>query len=252
MQKAEDFDIQISNLPEEELKKLSERSFLPYIKLVGTSSDEGKKRTQDNYIEPGQWAVFDGKDQPTILTESFEAMVCATRWRGCVKTDTGIRSYYDHKSKEAQDLKVIADRPGKNGRWYGPEFLVWIRSLRSWGAYHASNKTARSRASELITILTNWDKALKAKREALTKGDPGADLIVVKNPQVTFKCNFTHYGASDTDQWAPVFTPATTPFSEVPSLDEVRERGKKFNDPPKATNETVAAGDGAAPPNERG
>lgn len=256
----DDFQIQVSNLDEEALKKLTEKSFLPYIKLIGTSSEEGKNAKADNYIEPGSWAVFDGKDQATTLGEQFEALTLATRPKACMKTDTGVRSFFDEKSDEYKQIKHISDTvKGKTGKWYGPEILTWIRPLRMWATFHASNKTARSRAADIISSLISWGKAVNAKGQAIK--DAGNDeeklatakAIVVKNPQFTFKCNLTHYSASDNDQWAPVFTPATTPFSELPDWQDMKDKIKAFIDPPKTNApQQVTPGADAAPPNERG
>lgn len=238
-----DLDLPISNLDEAGLAKLTERRFLPFVKLLGTSS----KEVEDGTIKPGTYILQRDQSSKLELTGSFEALVIASRSLACRKTTTGVLRYYDIKSPEYAKIEAESQIKGQMGCWHGPEFLIWVRAHQQWATFHASSATAQGRAVELFTILKNWQAARQAKKAAIEAGQPGAADIVVPNPQVTFKSGKVTYNSNGKTQWAPTFAPCTTPFSQVPPFEEVRAQTLKFVNPPKSEQETVEAGEGAQP-----
>lgn len=243
----QDLDLPIANLPEAKIDKMSERKFLPYVRLIGTSS----KEAEDSSVNPGNFVLMRDTNTRVMLTSSFEALVVALRSVACRKTEKSLLRYYDMESAEYKKIEEESRIPGQMGAWHGPEFLIWVRSLRTWATFHCSSETARGRSADLITILKTWANARAAKKRAILEaGDDPAKLevaqgIVVANPQVTFKCGLVKYQRVNKSQWAPQFVPNTTPFSEVPPFEEVREYSLQFQNPPKTEKETVQAGEGA-------
>lgn len=235
-------DLPVSNVNDAQLAKLTERSFLPYLKLLVTSSAE----CESGSYKPGSWIFCRGKDNITDLTGSFEGLVIASRPRACRKTMTGILNFYDMESEEYKKVERDSQIDGTMGCWHGTEFLGWVRSMRSWVTYHASSETARGRSAELITMLLNWRSSRTERKRLRDSGTPEASLPAEKRPQVTFKSGLVTYTSINKKQWAPVFAPCTTPFSEYPSLEDIRDYTTKFLNPPKKDVETVQAGTDAA------
>lgn len=241
-------DLPISNVSDAALVKLTERTFLPYVKLLGTGSAEAESGER----KPGTWIFCRGKDNITDLTNSVEMLIVASRAKACRKTQTGILSYYDMDSEEYKKIEADSQVPGQMGTWHGTEFLGWLRAMRAWFTYHASSETARGRSAELITMLMNWRESRLARKKAREEGKKEHELPAEKRPQVTFKSTLVTYTSVNKKQWAPVFAPATTPFSEYPSLEDIRDHTTKFLNPPKKDVETVQAGADASPGETRG
>jgi len=242
-----ELDLPISNVPDSELAKLSDRSYLPYIKLVGTSS----KEAEDGSVKPGTYLLYKDQSTKLDLTNSFEVMVVATRPLACRKTSSTTLRFYDMASADYKAVEIDAAKDGMTGTWFGPEFLVWVRSLKMWATFHASSATAQGRSANLVTILRQWASAKASKKQAISAADTDeararAQAIIVPNPQATFRSTLISYAKINKKQWGPEFVPCTTPFSEVPSFEELREQAMKFVNPAKVEKETVAAGEGAS------
>lgn len=244
-----DFDsLPVSNVDDATLQKLTERTFLPYIKfLVGTSAE-----AESGAHKAGEWIFCRGKDNVTPLTNSWEGLVVASRPRACRKTQNGILNFYDMDSEEYKKVEVDAAKDGMTGSWHGTEFLVWVRGNRSWAVFHASSETNRSRSGELVTMLLNWKKSRMARKDAKEKGLPESEWPVERRPQTTFKSIQVEYKSVNKKGWAPVFGPCTTPFSEYPTMQEIVDQTTKFLNPPKKDVETVAAGTDAGTQEGRG
>lgn len=243
-----DLDLPISALPDSQIAKLAQRSFLPFVKLIGTSS----KEAESGNTRPGTYVLQRDDTNKVDLTGSFEALVIAMRSVACRKTMTSVLRYYDMDHEEYKKIEVDAAKKGNMGAWHGPEYLIWVRAQRAWATYHASSETARGRSSELTTTLKNWAAARQAKKAAIQADPAKGGAIVVPNPQVTFKCSLVFYRAIGKNQWAPTFAPCTTPFSEVPSFEETREQSIKFQSPPKSEQQTITPGADAAAEESRG
>lgn len=236
----DDDDFQIANVSDAQLSKLTERAFLPYVKLIGTGSAEA----ESGVYKPGTWIFCKGKDNITDLTNSTEILLLCSRPRACRKTQTGILSYYDMDAAEYKKVEADSQIKGNMGAWHGTEFLVWSRAMRAFCTYHASSATARGRCAELITLLMNWRDSRDARKKAKAAGNEEPQE---KRPQCTFKSVLIEYKSINKKQWGPVFAPATTPFSEYPSLEEMKSQSTRFLAPPKSDVETVTAGKDSQP-----
>jgi hypothetical protein len=228
----DDFAIQPAGMDTAALDRLAQRNFLPYVKLVGATSAEGKtgKARMGNFI------LITGKDAYVDLTNSFECLVFARRPRACRKTLVGLQSYFDMHADEYK--KVVAEADAKKmGSWYGTEFLIWLRLQEQFATYHAGSPTARGNSVDLVNVLKNWDDSRKAA--ALAKKE-GKAIPPIKNPQITFRSALLK--GQGQEYWGPQFVPSTTPFSKLPQMEEVKEQATKFCAPIKGpVVETVEA-----------
>lgn len=171
-------------------------AFLPRIQLFGGSSDAVKEQK----IGIGRYGIVRGKDQIEDLGPEVDTLVCAGRVKALdVSGDTPLTSY-DHKS----DLfKEIAAGSGEENsrKMYGPEYLLWIPSIKTFATFFLSSPTAR-RESGTIHARLRKAATLKAK------------LITGKK-----------------HKWhGPVITPCSNPF-ELPDADILQDEIAKFINP---------------------
>ena len=232
---SDDMPLVTQGYEDAKLDKLAQRSFLPYVKLVGATSTEGKT----GKAKMGNFLLFNGKDSFVDLTASFEVLVLARRPRACRKTITGLTSIFDPDSPEYKKIQCESDGIGMKkqmGSWYGTEFLVWIRSQRVFAAFHASSQTARGNSLDLVNILKQWTLDLTT---AAAAKKAGKEVPKVKNPQAAFKSAMLR--GQGQDYWGPQFSPATTPFSELPTWEDIKEQCGKFVKQKGEEKETVEA-----------
>lgn len=177
--------------------------FLPRIQLFGGSSDAVK----EGKIQVGRYGLVRGKDQLEDLGPEVDVLVCAGRVKALdISGDTALTSY-DHKSDLFKE--IAAGSAEENSRkMFGPEYLIWIPSIKTLATFFLSSPTARR---ESATIHARLRKAatLKAK---LIKG----------------KKHMWH---------GPVITPCSTPF-DLPEADFLNDEIAKFANPKASEIET--------------
>lgn len=245
-----DLDLPISNIPEAKLAKLSERAYLPFIKLCSSDDDISK------FKNPGTWLLCRDATSKTDITNSIEFLVLCARPLACHTTTTGIERYYDMDSKEYQEVEKLSQTPNHVGDWHGTDYLIWLRAQRQWATWHASSETHRQRAEVLSAMLIKWKADREAKKLAITKAQESGDAaalkaaqaIVVAMPQAKMGSELVTYKRYNSKKWGAVISPVTTPFSEFPPFEEIRDRVNKFIAPPKSEKETLdAAADAPTP-----
>ncbi len=91
---------------------------------------------------------------------------------------------------------------------YGPEFLVYIPSLRRFATYFMSSKTSRRQAPEL-NALKGRGATLKCK--------------LIETPKYSWH--------------GPVVTVCNTQLSNLPSSEDVEEQLGRFNNPDESSVE---------------
>lgn len=250
----DDLDLPISNIPEAKLAKMSERAYLSFIKLCSSDDDVAKFRA------PGNWLLCRDAQSKQDITNSIEFLVCAARPLACHTTTTGIDRYYDMESGDFKEVQRLSEIPNRIGDWWGTDYLLWLRAQRQWVTWHASSETHRQRAEVLTGILQQWvlDKRNKklAIDKAVASGDANAiaaaKAIVVPMPQAKMGSELVTYKKYNSKKWAATISPVTTPFSEYPTFEEIRERVTKFIDPPKKEKESLDTTGADAPAPTRG
>jgi hypothetical protein len=253
MVKHEDLDLPISNIPEAQLAKMSERAYLPFIKIASSDKEMATHK-------PGTWLLCKDATSKRDCGKPLEVLVIAARPLACHTTLTGIDRYYDMASKEYQMVKDLSEKPNHMGDWWGTDYLLWIRSQRAWATWHASSETHRQRADVLTGILQQWALDRRNKKLAIEKATASGDqaavaaaqAIVVPNPQASLGTELVFYKRYNSNKWAATLAPITTPFSEVPAFEEIRERSLKFQNPPVAEKEELNTAGADAPASTRG
>lgn len=177
--------------------------FLPRIQLFGGSSDACK----EGKIGIGRYGIVRGKDQLEDLGTEVDVLVCAGRVKALDISGDNPLTSYDHKSDLFKE--IAAGSSEENSRkMYGPEYLVWIPSIKALATFFLSSPTAR-RESASIHARLRKAATLKAK------------LINGKK-----------------HKWhGPVITPCSTPF-EMPDPAYLTDEINKFVNP-KATEVEV-------------
>lgn len=250
----DDLDLPVSNIPRQELAKLSERAYLPFIKLCSADEDIAK------FKEPGAWLLCRDAQSKQNITNVIEFLVVAARPLACHTTTTGIERYYDMGSKEYAEVKRLSEIPNHMGDWWGTDYLLWLRVQRQWCTWHASSETHRQRAEVLTGILINWEDDRKKKKAAIDAAVKSGDAeaierakaIVVPMPQAKMGSELVYYKRYNSKKWAATISPITTPFSEYPTFEDIRERSLKFQNPPKVSKETLNTEGADAPTPTRG
>lgn len=183
---------------------ISSGGFLPRLQLMGSSSNAVK----ESKIGQGCYALVKGKDQIEDLTKEVNVIVLAWRPKALEIGTENVLSVYNPKHA---DFTRIAEKSEEqdSGCMYGPEFLVWVPSAKTFATFFMSSKTSRREAPQL--------KGLLGKAATLK-----AQLIKAKK--------YAWHG--------PVVTPCSAPL-DLPDMDKAREEAQKFNNPPE--NETEAA-----------
>jgi hypothetical protein len=185
-------------------ESMSSVSFLPRVQLMGSGSNAVK----EGKINQGHYALVTGKDKLDDLTKELPVLVLAWRPKAMEIGAENVISIYNPASAEFKRIAEKSEEPD-SGCMYGPEFLLWVPSSRTFATFFMSSKTARREAPQL--------KGLMGK-SALLK----SQLIKAKK--------FAWHG--------PVVTPCSQPF-DMPGMDEVKDQVQKFNNPPE--NETEKA-----------
>lgn len=244
-----DYAIQPDNNTNKDLDILSGSKYLPRIQLV----DSNSKLCKEKGAKVGSY-VFVRGDMFDDLTNSFDAIVFARRAKAVRMGPAGIFSFYDPKHPEFN--KIIDESETRDsGCFYGPEFLLWVKSLKSWCTLLCASKTARRGSVDINTIITKFDKSRQLKKawqalhdakvphsdpkwqDLLAEGVRPGEEPKIYNPFATFKsslkrkANYSWYGMD--------VTSCSTPFGVSPPGDEIQEQVNRFNNPPKQEVETA-------------
>lgn len=243
-----DYSIQPTDQTKKELDALSNNKYLPRIQLV----DGNSKLCKEHGQKPGNYLLVRSADSFTDLTNTFDAILFARRAKAVRMSQAGLLAYFDPKHAEFQ--KIIDESDVRDsGCFYGPEYLMWVKSQKAWSTLLCASKTARRSSAEINVILEKFDKSRTLKKAFLAKkaGDmetykslcaiageePGADEPVIFNPFATFKSSIKR--KQSYTWWGIDVMPCSTPFGVAPPADEINEQLKKFLSPPKTEVETV-------------
>ena len=176
------------------------KAYLARLQLFGSKSDACAK----GKIGIGRWGlVLD--DNIIDLGPEIDAVFISWRAKALQIATDGVFVDYDPESAlylKIKELSTVKD----SGCMYGHEFLLWIPNQNQFVTYHMSSKTARRESKKLEPLL----------------GKAATFRIKLIDPP-----NTRHV-------WhGPVITGCSTPL-EVPPLEEIEERVKVFQNPPKS------------------
>src|SRR5438046_3164144 len=94
------------------------------------------------------------KDKLKDLGDSVDVIPLA--WRACAirldKANNNVLSYFDHASEDFQ--KVVAESEVQDsGCFYGPQFLLWLPSEKSFASFMFGNKSSRPEAQNMRPLI---------------------------------------------------------------------------------------------------
>jgi len=180
--------------------------YLPRIQLFGGSSDAVK----EGKINVGRYGLVRSKDQVEDLGPEVDVLVCAGRVKALDLSGDIAFTSYDHKSELFKEIAAGASEENSR-KMFGPEYLVWIPSIKMLATFFLSSPTAR-RESASIHARLRKAATLKAK------------LIVGKK-----------------HKWhGPVITACSTPF-DMPDVEFLNDEIAKFVAPKVAEVEVATS-----------
>lgn len=183
-----------------ELESLSAGgNWLPRLALFGGNSDAAK----EGKIPIGHYGLVTGKDQLAVLGPEVDVLVISWRPTAIDTSGDTVVSSHDKDSDLFKRIQEQADNVKDSGCMYGPEFLIWIPSLKKYATFLLGSKSFRREAMPLSQLMSKA-ATLKAK------------LV-----------------STDRFKWhVPVTMACTTPFGELPDLEDIKEKAESFNNPP--------------------
>lgn len=177
--------------------------FLPRVMLMNSSSNAVK----EGLINQGHYALVQGKDNRDLTKEVIVKPV-TWRPRAMEINDNEIISAFNPKSAEFKRIQEKSDE-SDSGCMFGPEFLVWVPSVKVFATFFMASKTARRVAPEMREILNR--NAAATLKSTLIKGK-----------------KYSWFG--------PVVTICSQPIEPF-DPEELRELAEKFANPPETESE---------------
>lgn len=198
---------------EDELQELTKGTdFLQRLQLVtkGKYVDTGK-------INPGRYGVPQtGGEDILDLGPEIDILPLVVRAKALDMRDRdAIIAVYDMNLPEFDRIKTLAAGTDSGCMW-GPSFLVIERSTGNFYEYFMGNKSARQESGKLRPFLP----ISREKAEATGVEPHGPIPCTLKNRYIQRRHGWH----------VPVVTKCSEPFTNLPSLDKVREEVKKFSD----------------------
>lgn len=184
--------------------------WLPRLDLFSSASDVCKK----GEFPLNHWGFVVGKNITDLTTE---VDVIPIKWRPKATLIKGkeVTNAYNPNDPEFQRIdKLVKDKVQNSGAMVGPEFLIYIPSIRRFASYHARNTSAKMIAGDI-------KKAMDENR-AVTLG--------------------SQFVQGKVNSWqAPTISNCSTPFlpEELPSGPQVVDEVNKFCNPPESQKEVV-------------
>jgi len=245
-----DFPIQPEGQGNKSLDALSANKYLPRVQLLDGNSKLCKEKGQ----KAGNYLLIRSNDSFDDLTNQFDTIVFARRAKAVRMNTAGIFSFFD---PEHDEFKKIMDESEvkDSGCFYGPEYLGYLKGLKTWYTLLCGSKTARRSSSDLNTILQKFDKSRALKKawhdlkdakvphadpkwvEMLAEGVRFDEEPKIFNPFVTFRSSIKR--KANYTWWGMDISHCSTPFGVSPPAEEIQEQITKFLNPPKNDVETV-------------
>lgn len=197
---------------EDELQALTKGTdFLQRIQLVtkGKFVDTGK-------INPGRYGVPQpGGEEILDLGSQIDILPLVVRAKALDMRDRdAIIAVYDMNLPEFDRIKTFASEPNSSCMW-GPSFLILERNTGNFYEFFMGNKSARQESGKLRPFLP----ISREKAEATGKEPHGPIPCTLTNRYVQRR----DYG------WhVPVVNKCSEPFTDLPSLDQIRVEVEKF------------------------
>jgi hypothetical protein len=209
-----------SLVPDGSIEKFNEQDFaavasgggyLPRLQLMISQSEQVKKGefTQNHYA-----LVRDKKLQDVGST--VDVLVLAFRPKA-LQIGEQIISIYNPTNPEFKKIQELSDVKD-SGCMFGPEYLLWIPSIKEFCTFFMGSKSARRESPNMQAILNKWKKG--------ELGSPAASLK-------------SHFIETPKYSWQAVtITGCSTPI-EAPTVEAAKAQMEKFCNVKDSEIETV-------------
>jgi hypothetical protein len=192
-------------------------TFLPRVQLYskGGAIDRG-------LIAPGHYGSPVSDELINDLGNEIDVIPFAWRAKAIDTTDRdNVIVSYDPKSPEYQRIKEASEADGATGYMYGVTFLVYERGTGQFYELFFGTTSARREAGNFVSFC-----AISASDAELLSKKTGKDV----KPRGPLACTLlSKYITKGTFTWfAPVCTPCSTPFTNLPDYEVVLGEIKKF------------------------
>lgn len=135
-------------------------SFLPYLQLFTSNSDEVK----EGKIAVASYGLIEGKDK--TLTDMGKAVLAAPlAWRAKAMffrtADGKPVAYHNAKSPEFKKIREAQEADPNSGNMYGVEFLLWLPQVKKLATFFMGTKTQRNASGPVHALLPRKGGGLK-------------------------------------------------------------------------------------------
>lgn len=137
----------------------------------------------------------------TDVGKEVDILLIAWRPKAIQITDETVIAVFDHSTDQFKNI-VEQSEVTDSGCLYGPEFLVWVPSQKSYALFFMGSKSSRRESPNV--------KALLGKAGTL-------------EPK--------HVVTKKYEWYTPAIKPCSTPF-DTPDTEDLKEQVEKFNNPP--------------------
>lgn len=197
-----EFGISKYGTPEDFNAIATASSWLARLQLFGSNSDAVKR----GLFPMAHYGLVIQKDQFEDLGPEVEVLPVSWRPKAMrIPTNANPISYFNPKDEDFLKVQKDSEQPN-SGCMFGPEFLLWIPSMKRFATYFMSSKTSRRQAPELRSLMGQ-----------------GALLGV----QLIETSQYSWHG--------PTVRRAVGEFTELPTMEEVKKQVDTFNNPEESS-----------------
>ncbi len=194
--------------------------FLERVQLVtkGKYVDKGK-------IAPGHYGVPGQDDDILDLGESIDVLVFAARDKALDTTEDPPLAVYDEDDEVFQDIKERAGQKD-SGCMFGPSFLLFERNTGKFYEFFCGNTSGRKESGKFKSFLPVSEK--EAEELGIEAKGPAPMTLRAK------------YIERPRYSWhAPQVSKCSTPFNNLPPIENIADEMAKFLNPKTADVEVV-------------
>ena len=203
--------------------------FLGRLQLYSKGSAINKE-----LIAPGHWGIPEGDDQITDLGKTVDLIPLARRPKAIDLSDTdAIITNYDMDSDEFERI-AAASLEQNSGCMYGTSFLVFERVTGRFLEYFCGTKSTRSESKKIFPFLTTTAEDIKKR-----------SLNVEPHGPIPFRMNVKLVEKKKWSWHAPVVVKCSTPFTNLPTRDQVLREMERFLNPSDSGTEKVQEPEGS-------
>lgn len=198
--------------------------YLQRVQLVtkGKYVDKGK-------IQPGHYGVPGQDDEILDLGDAIDVLVFASRDKALDTTEDPPLAIYDVDDEVFQDIEKRAGTKD-SGCMFGPSFLLFERNTGKFFEFFCGNKSGRMEAGKFNPFLP----VSEAQAEAFGCEAHGPQPMTLRAKYIERK-NYSWH--------APQVFNCSTPFSNLPPIEEIVREIEKFLNPKTADVENVGEGE---------